>query len=70
MHNGPVPVAMPYFCNCDDNQMLYDDDNVLQSLGRIEQGGGVGYAWFGSVSVIVFVQATVDVDCPWVDTEV
>lgn len=70
MHNGPAPVAMPYFFNCDDNQTLYDDDNVLQSSGRMEHGGGVGYAKFGLVSVMVFVQATVDVDSPCVDTDV
>jgi hypothetical protein len=68
VHNGPAPVAIPYFCNCDDSQTLYDDDKILQSLGWIEQGGGVGYAKFGLVSVIVFVQETVDVDSPWVDT--
>jgi hypothetical protein len=61
---------MPYFFNCDDSQTLYDDDNVLQSSGWMEQGGGVGYAKFGFVSVIVFVQATVDVDSPGVDTDV
>ena len=70
MHNGAGTVAKPTALNCDDSQLLYDCDKVLQSLGWIEQGGGVGYAEFRLVSVTVFVQATVDVENPAVETEV
>jgi hypothetical protein len=44
VHNGATAVAKPEAANCFDNQLLNELDNVLQSLGWIEQGGGVGYA--------------------------
>lgn len=61
VHSGPSPVAQPLAASSFESDLSYELDKSLQSLGWIEHGAGVGYAWFGSEAVMVFVQATVEV---------